>query len=59
MKGDMRKNSGIRNIEFRDNRKNKSIFEIPPHHSFEGFNCAGRRFVNLETSTGAIKASFP
>jgi hypothetical protein len=59
MKGDMRKNSGIRIKELRDNRKNKSIFETLPHYPFEGFNCFGGSFVILETATGTIKASFP
>ena len=59
MKGDMRNNSGIRTIKLRDNYKNISIFEIPSHYPFEGFNCSSVSFVALETVTGAIKASFP
>ena len=59
MKGDVGKNSGIMVIKLRDNRKNSLIFEIAPHHPFEGFNCSSGRFVDLEAATGAIKASFP
>jgi hypothetical protein len=55
----MIKNSGIRITELRDNRKNYSVFEIPPYHPSEGFNCSGGSFVALEKATGTIKASFP